>query len=112
VPAAEAFTLDDLGYDDDGIQHLSVRYGFSDEPDIPTALRLACAAGIFGPDGPDVEHASYFLSRGSLRRSSAPGLARWRKMLFLGLAHNAANPAAYFALPADRTVTMGSDVRF
>jgi len=112
VPAAEAFTMDDLGYDDDGIQHLSVRYGFSDEPDIPTALRLACAAGVFEPDRPDVEHASYFLSRGSLRRSSAPGLARWRKTLFLGLAHNAADPAAYFALPADRTVTMGSDVRF
>ena len=39
-------------------------------------------------------------------------MARWRKALFLVLAHNAADPAAYFGLPADRTVTMGSDVRF
>ena len=37
-------------------------------------------------------------------------MARWRKTLFVGLAHNAADPAAYFGLPADRTVTMGSDV--
>ena len=42
VPASEAFTLDDLGYDDDGIQHLSVRYGFSDEPDLPAGT----AAGV------------------------------------------------------------------
>ena len=110
VPASEAFTLDDLGYDDDGIQHLSVRYGFSDEPDIPRALRQACAQGVLGLHATDVGDASYFLSRGAIRRTSAPGLARWRKTLFLVLAHNAADPAAYFALPRDRTVLMGSDV--
>jgi KUP system potassium uptake protein len=37
-------------------------------------------------------------------------MAQWRKVLFLGLAHNAADPAAYFGLPVDRTVTMGSPV--
>ena len=37
-------------------------------------------------------------------------MARWRKALFVALAHNAADPAAYFRLPGDRTVTMGSDV--
>ena len=37
-------------------------------------------------------------------------MARWRKTLFLTLAHNAADPAAFFSLPPDRTVTMGSDV--
>jgi KUP system potassium uptake protein len=110
VPPSEAFTLDDLGYDDDGIQHLSVRYGFSDEPDIPRALREACAQGVLGVKATDVGEASYFLSRGAIRRTSAPGLARWRKSLFLVLAHNAADPAAYFALPRDRTVLMGSDV--
>jgi hypothetical protein len=28
----------------------------------------------------------------------------------LGLAHNAANPAAYFHLPVERTVVMGSRI--
>jgi KUP system potassium uptake protein len=37
-------------------------------------------------------------------------MVRWRKVLFLFLAHNAADPAAYFGLPANRTVTMGSAV--
>jgi len=110
VAPAERLTVDDLGYDYDGVQHLSVRFGFSDAPDLPGALREACAAGAFERGVVEVDGASYFLSRGSIRKTSAPGLARWRKTLFLTLAHNAADPAAYFSLPGDRTVTMGSDV--
>jgi len=33
-----------------------------------------------------------------------------RKRLFLALAHNATNPASYFRLPDDRTVTMGERI--
>ncbi|MCZ2830545.1 potassium transporter Kup [Modestobacter sp. VKM Ac-2986] len=110
VPPAERLTVDDLGYADDGIQHVSVRLGFADEPDLPAALRQARDEGLLDPPGVDVEGASYFLSRGSIRRTAAPGMARWRKTLFVGLAKGAANPAAYFNLPPDSTVTMGSDV--
>jgi KUP system potassium uptake protein len=110
VPLSQALTVDDLGYDDDGIQHLSVRFGFSDERDLPRAVRHAAEARVVEPSVEDVDQSSYFLSRATLRRSGAPGMVRWRKTLFMGLAHNAADPAAYFHLPTDRTVTMGSDV--
>ena len=110
VPAGEAITLDDLGYGDDGIQHLTLTFGFSDEPDIPRALQQARDASILERPVTDLGQVSYFLSRGSIRRTKAPGLARWRKALFLTLAHNAADPAAYFGLPGDRTVTMGTEV--
>ena len=53
---------------------------------------------------------SYFLSRGPIRRTKGKGMAQWRKVLFLALARNAADPTAYFGLPVDRTVTMGSPV--
>ena len=43
VPLEERLTVDDLGYAGDGIQHLSVRFGFSDDPDLPGALHQACA---------------------------------------------------------------------
>ena len=43
-------------------------------------------------------------------RPASPAWRRWRKRLFIGLAHNAANPAAYFMLPDDRTVVMGSHI--
>jgi KUP system potassium uptake protein len=110
VPLEERLTFDGLGYEDDGIQHLSVKLGFADPPDLPAALHQAHAAGLIETPTADLDDASYFLSRGSIRRTSAPGMARWRKALFVALAHTAANPAAYFGLPPDSTVTMGSDV--
>jgi KUP system potassium uptake protein len=110
VPVEERFTVDPLGFEDDGIQHLSVRFGFSDEPNLDEALRQAAAAGVLDEALLDIDDASYFLSRGPIRRTRAKGMAQWRKVLFLTLARNAADPAAYFGLPVDRTVTMGSPV--
>jgi KUP system potassium uptake protein len=110
VPVRDRFSTDDLGRPDDRIQHLSVRFGFSDEPNLPQALQQACTAGLLEAGITDLDKTRYFISRGSIRCTSAPCMARWRKMLFLFLAHNAADPAAYFGLPADNTVTMGSSV--
>jgi KUP system potassium uptake protein len=110
VTAEDRFTLDHLGYDNDHIQHLSIHFGFSDEPDIPAALRQASAEGVLDAEQADVADASYFLSRGPIRRTKGHGMAQWRKVLFLVLARNAADPTAYFGLPVDRTVTMGSPV--
>jgi KUP system potassium uptake protein len=110
VPVADRFEVDHLGHEDDRIQHLSVRFGFSDEPNLPEALDQACEAGVLERGSIRVQEASFFLSRGALRRTRKKGMAPWRKLLFLRLAHNAADPAAYFGLPVDRTVTMGSPV--
>ncbi len=110
VPPLEAFTYDELGYTDDGIEHLTIRFGFSDKPDIPRALRAACYAGVLPLDARDFKEASYFISRGAIRTTKKSSMVRWRRSLFVALAHNAADPAARFGLPALRTVTMGSDV--
>jgi KUP system potassium uptake protein len=45
-----------------------------------------------------------------LHRGNVPGLARWRKPLFLATARRAADAAQYFDLPRDRTILMGSRV--
>jgi KUP system potassium uptake protein len=110
VPASRSFTLDDLGYTDDGISHLSIRFGFSEEPDVPAALRAARRAGLLDITAEELARASYFISRGALQMSRKPKMMRWRRALFVTLAHNAADPAARFRLPSTRTVTMGSDV--
>ncbi len=110
VPLDEAFAYDDLGYADDGIHHLTVRTGFSDDFDMPQALRAARAMNVFDLRRGDDEPVSYFLSRGAIRATHAPGMAMWRKRLFEFLSHNAANPADRFDLPPERTVTMGSDI--
>jgi KUP system potassium uptake protein len=110
VPVHDRFSADPLGHEDDHIQHLSVKFGFSDEPDLPAALRDAQEAGVLEESTADVADARWFLSRGPVRRTGAKGMARWRKVLFLFLSHNAADPSAYFGLPVDRTVTLGSPV--
>jgi len=110
VPAAEQVVIDDLGYRDDGISHVTARLGFQDEVDAPRLIELAIRQGLEGDC--NVATASYFLSRMTIVATAAPGLSRWRKKLFMALARNASNPVAYFGLPDDRTVVMGSHVKF
>jgi KUP system potassium uptake protein len=104
--------VDDLGYRDDGIVHVMVRYGFQDEQDIPAALREAASTEGARDAELDIDpdRASYFLSRVTLNITGASGMRRWRKRVFLALANNAANPAEYFGLPESGTVVMGSQV--
>ncbi|MDQ1665538.1 MAG: system potassium uptake protein [Actinomycetota bacterium] len=109
VAEDESLHVDDLGHDDDGIYHLTLRHGFSESPDIPAALARSEQAGLL-VEGADLDRSSYFLSRATIRRTAAPGMARWRKQLFIALTRNAADPAEYFQLPGDRTVLMGTQV--
>jgi len=108
IPLAERLAVDELGRDRDGILHLQARFGFQDEQDLPEVLRQAC--GLSDELDIDPDEAFYFLSRMTIERGRQPGMSTWRKRIFIGLAHNAANPAAYFGLPVDRTVIMGSRV--
>jgi KUP system potassium uptake protein len=108
VPPSERVSVDDLGYADDGIAHVTARFGFQDEPNLPESLRLAKANGL--ECELDLADASYFLSRITIRATDAPGMRRWQKNLFTFLARNAASPAEYFCLPSERTVTMGSTI--
>ncbi len=108
VPEDERIVVDDLGYADDGITHVTARFGFQDEPDVPATLRQAAAQGLEGAI--DVDDASYFVSRITIRRTHAPGMRPWRKRLFIAISRNAASPVDYFALPSERTVTMGSNI--
>jgi KUP system potassium uptake protein len=109
VPEAERLESDPLGDPADGLCLLTARLGFHDEADIPATLRLAASLGLVERQI-DFDEASYFLSRTALVRTSAPGMHRWRKRLFLVLWHNAASPIEYFRLAENRTVIMGERV--
>jgi KUP system potassium uptake protein len=99
--------VDDLGHADDGIVHVTARFGFLDDIDVPRMLRRN-AKQLEGTA--DLRDVSYFISRITIVPTGAPGMARWRKRLFVMLARNAANPVEYFGLPDDDTVVMGSHV--
>ncbi len=108
VPAHQRITVDDLGYRDDGITHVTARFGYMETPDVPAALALLDPAATEGRL--QLEQASYFLSKIELRRGKAPTMAPWRKRLFIATSYIAADAAEYFSLPRDRTVIMGSHI--
>jgi KUP system potassium uptake protein len=108
VPREERIEIDDLGYGDDGISHVTARFGFQDEQDVPAALRLAEEAGL--ESHIDCDNPSYFLSKITIVPTKEPGLRQWRKRLFMAISRNSASPVEYFRLPDDQTVTMGSHI--
>jgi KUP system potassium uptake protein len=104
----DRITIDDLGYRDDGILHVTARFGFMDAPDVPHVIDLIAASDIESPL--DLDDVSYFLSTIELRVGDTPGMTRWRKRLFVATSRITADAAEYFSLPRDRTVIMGSRI--
>ncbi|MFD7614730.1 potassium transporter Kup [Streptomyces sp. NPDC059828] len=108
VPDDQRVAVDDLGYGDDGIIHVTARFGYMETPDVPGTLALLDPALTEGPL--HLDQASYFLSKIELRRGKAPTMATWRKRLFIATSYITADAAEYFGLPRDQTVNMGSHI--
>ena len=90
--------------------HVTARFGFEDDPNVPRVLRDATDRGLGAPL--EVDEASYFLSKIELLRTNAPGMSRWRKRLFQATSQLTTDPVQYFGCPASGTVLMGSHLEF
>ncbi|MDW5596961.1 potassium transporter Kup [Conexibacter stalactiti] len=112
VPESERISFERFGEQHEDFSHVTLRFGFMDRPDVPRALLRARSR----PPGLDVDfnpyHATWFLSNITIVADESPGMARWRKLLFITMARNAANPADYFRLPAERVVSIGGQISF
>jgi KUP system potassium uptake protein len=103
VEPAERCTVKDLGQ---GFFRLTLKYGFLEETDIPSALKLAdVCGGKF-----EMMKTSFFLSRQTLIASAKPGMAIWREKLFSWMLRNAASAMEFFRLPSNRVVELGSQL--
>ena len=93
----------DLGQ---GFYRLTLKFGFLEETDIPTALQNVqmCGAPF------EVMKTSFFLSRQTLIAARNPGMALWREKLFAWMLRNAASAMEFFRLPTNRVVELGSQV--
>lgn len=101
--------VNDLGYADDGIVHISYRVGFNDSQFVPKAL--AWAQGKTPEMDLDPSEARYFLSSLRLQPRDVPTLRpRWRRQIFLWLSRNAAQRTQDFHLPAERTIVIGGNL--
>ena len=72
VDEGERVTVDDLGYPDDGITHVTARFGFQDDLDVPRTLRLRRSGSSARSTSTRV---SYFLSRITIIATDEPGMA-------------------------------------
>src|SRR6266566_5357744 len=108
VPTEERLQIDDLGYKDDRIIHVTARFGYMDHTNVPGLMPLIRGAAIESPLHDD--RLSYFVSRIELVQGNTPGMSRWRKRLFIATSRITADAAEYFGLPHERTVIMGSRI--
>jgi KUP system potassium uptake protein len=91
----------------EGFFQVIVRYGFKDEPNIPAALER-CA--VFGLKYEPME-TSFFLGRETIMpRARVERMPYWRQMLFTFMFRNAEPATAYFKIPANRVVELGTQV--
>jgi KUP system potassium uptake protein len=100
VPRARRAEISDLGR---GFWKVVIRYGYLDQPNIPTVMREQCQMRL----GVDADSVSYFLGRESVRSTPRPGMARWRERLYAVMSRNATDPARYFRLPSEQVVEIG-----
>jgi KUP system potassium uptake protein len=104
VPDAQRVEVSPLGHD---FYRLQVHYGFKDDPDVPRALELAKAKGLEF----DMMETSFFLSRQTLvPTSQLPGMALWREKLFAAMSRNASSATAFFKIPTNRVVELGTRI--
>ncbi len=107
VDQADRVVVHVLGSGKFKVRHVTLKSGYHDVTDVPAALALARKRGLLERNL-DLEHASYFLSQIRVTMTSRPGLRRWQKLLFIGMARNAASPIDTYRLPVDRTATVGA----
>jgi KUP system potassium uptake protein len=103
VEERERFGCKTLG---NGFYRVTINCGFLEETDVPKLLgSLDLCDGKF-----DMMNTSFFLSRQTLLASSKPGMAIWREKLFAWMLRNASTAMAFFRLPTNRVVELGSQV--
>ncbi|WP_370641886.1 potassium transporter Kup [Myxococcus sp. AS-1-15] len=103
VPAEERVEVEPL---EQGFVRVVATYGFTENPSIPDVLKRCREKGLqFQLMG-----TSFFLGRETLIPSKKPGMAMWREALFSWMSRNARSATAYFRIPPNRVVELGSQV--
>ena len=91
----------------EGFSQVTVRYGFKDEPDIPRALEMCESFGLRY----EVMETSFFLGRETIVRAArVHEMVRWRQVLFTWMFRNAEAATAFFKIPSNRVVELGTQI--
>ncbi|BAL25721.1 potassium transporter Kup [Azoarcus sp. KH32C] len=89
-----------------GFFRLIVRYGFMEDPDIPSALAQCKRFG----ESFDMMETSFYLSRETIVPTSGHGMVGWRARLFATMSKNATSATDFFKIPSNRVVELGTQL--
>ena len=90
-----------------GFHTVIAHYGFTEQPDIPEALRACRPHGI----AYDEMETSFFLGRETLVPSQHSKLGRWRRDWFISLSHSASATKTFFRIPPNRAIELGNQIQ-
>lgn len=100
----ERISFESLGQ---GFYRVMVKYGFSENPDIPKILKSIENDELnFNP-----MKTTYFLGRETLLIGNSKGFEKWRKKIFVFLSHNAFDATQFFKIPPNAVIELGIQVQ-
>lgn len=96
--------LQELGH---GFYLVRLKFGFMDKLNVPDALSRVNLGGL-----PVSRDATYFLGKETVipRHEKYSGMPYWREALFASMSRNSQDATAFFHLPPDRVIEMGTQV--
>lgn len=92
-----------LGHD---FYRLTIKYGFMDEVNVPKVLSKENLHGL----DIDMKDVSYFIGRETIIPTDLPGMALWREHIFAWMMRNASSVVAYYKLPSNKVMELGSRI--
>ncbi len=89
------------------VYQVIVRYGFMEDPDAMHVLKLLGLRGL----RLEIDETTFFLGKSTIARAERRGLFTWRREVFRWMQRNAPSAAAYFNLPPDRVIELGTQLK-
>ncbi|MGH8126004.1 MAG: potassium transporter Kup, partial [Rhodanobacteraceae bacterium] len=90
-----------------GFARLILRVGFADDPDVPRLLTQCSRLG----ECFNLSDTTFFLSHETVvAMPGGSGMALWRERLFVFLMRNALSATAFFGIPGNRIIELGTQV--
>ena len=90
----------------DNFWSVIIQYGFKDDPNVPLALSMCAGAGLEF----NALDTSYFIGRETLIPKLNSEMAFWREKIFVAMFRNGGSATAFFKIPSNRVVELGTQV--
>ena len=104
VSEANRFQIEKISND---FYTVTLHYGYMERPRIPHALAQLRKSGHKF----DIMTTSFFLGRRTLKPAANSGMPQGQDHLFIALARQAASAPDFFAIPSDRVVELGAQMK-